>query len=35
MRALKSGIEVVEDLVSFFECSPSFMSVPVEKLRRT
>jgi len=29
------GIEVLDDLVSFFECSPAFISVPCEKLRRT
>mmetsp|Transcript_22319 Transcript_22319/g.15914 ORF Transcript_22319/g.15914 Transcript_22319/m.15914 type:complete len:118 (+) Transcript_22319:234-587(+) len=34
-RILKQGIEVLEDLVSFFECSPAFISVPCEKLRRT
>jgi hypothetical protein len=32
---MKSGIEVIEDLVTFFECSTAFMSVPTEKLRRT
>jgi len=34
-RALKTGIEVLDDLVSFFECSPAFISVPCEKLRQT
>lgn len=34
-RVLKSGIEVLEDIVTFFECSPSFVSLPCEKLRRT
>jgi len=34
-RVLKSGIEVLEDIVTFFECSPSFISLPCEKLRRT
>lgn len=34
-RVLKSGIEVLEDIVTFFECSVSFISLPCEKLRRT
>ena len=34
-RTLNMGIEVLDDLVSFFECSPAFISVPCEKLRRT
>lgn len=34
-RARNSGLEVLDDLVSFFECSPEFISVPCEKLRRT
>jgi len=33
-RALKSGIEVMEDIITFFECGPSFISLPCEKLRR-
>ena len=35
LRAVKSGIEVLEDLVSFYECSPAFIAVPCEKLRKT
>lgn len=34
-RSMKSGIEVLEDLVSFFESSPAFISVACEKLRKT
>jgi hypothetical protein len=34
-RTMKNGLEVLEDFISFFECSPAFMSVPTEKLRRT
>jgi hypothetical protein len=34
-RSMKSGIEVLDDLVSFFESSPSFISVACEKLRKT
>lgn len=34
-RQLNLGVEVIEDLVSFFECSPDFISVPCEKLRKT
>jgi hypothetical protein len=35
VRQLNLGVEVLEDMVSFFECSPDFISVPCEKLRRT
>ena len=34
-RACNLGLEVLDDLTSFFECSPEFISVPCEKLRRT
>ncbi|CDW71658.1 ph domain containing protein [Stylonychia lemnae] len=34
-RSMKSGIEVLDDLVSFFESSPAFISVACEKLRKT
>ena len=34
-RSLKSGIEVLDDMVTFFECTPAFISLPCEKLRRT
>ena len=34
-RACNAGLEVLNDLTSFFECSPEFISVPCEKLRRT
>jgi hypothetical protein len=34
-RALKNGIEVLDDLISFFESSPAFISVACEKLRKT
>ena len=34
-RTCNMGLEVLDDLVSFFECSPAFISVPCEKLRRT
>mmetsp|Transcript_12756 Transcript_12756/g.12637 ORF Transcript_12756/g.12637 Transcript_12756/m.12637 type:complete len:208 (+) Transcript_12756:1154-1777(+) len=34
-RSMKSGIEVLDDLVSFFEASPAFISVPCEKIRKT
>jgi hypothetical protein len=34
-RSRKSGIEVLDDLVSFFESSPAFISVACEKLRKT
>lgn len=34
-RACNLGVEVLDDLTSFFECSPEFISVPCEKLRRT
>jgi hypothetical protein len=34
-RSMKPGIEVLEDLLSFFESSPDFISVPCEKMRRT
>lgn len=33
-RSMKSGIEVLEDLLSFFESSPAFISVACEKMRR-
>lgn len=35
VRQLNLGVEVLEDMVSFFECSPDFISVPCEKLRKT
>ena len=35
IRACNLGLEVLEDLTSFFECSSEFISVPCEKLRRT
>lgn len=31
---MKSGIEVLGDLLSFFESSPSFISMACEKLRK-
>lgn len=31
---MKSGIEVLGDLLSFFESSPAFISVACEKLRK-
>lgn len=34
-RQVNMGVEVLDDLVSFFECSPAFISVPCEKLRKT
>jgi hypothetical protein len=34
-RSMKGGIEVLDDLVSFFEASPAFISVACEKLRKT
>lgn len=34
-RSMKQGIEVLDDLVSFFESSPAFISVACEKLRKT
>ena len=34
-RTCNMGLEVLDDLVSFFECSSAFISVPCEKLRRT
>lgn len=34
-RSMKSGIEVLDDLISFFESSPAFISVACEKMRRT
>jgi hypothetical protein len=34
-RSMKNGIEVLDDLVSFFESSPAFISVACEKMRRT
>ena len=33
-RLMKSGIEVLGDLLSFFESSPAFISVACEKLRK-
>jgi len=33
-RTMKSGIEVLGDLMSFFESSPAFISVACEKLRK-
>jgi hypothetical protein len=33
-RSMKSGIEVLGDLLSFFESSPAFISVACEKLRK-
>ena len=32
---MKGGIEVLDDLVSFFESSPAFISVACEKMRKT
>lgn len=32
-RAMKSTIEVLDDFISFFECTPGFISMPMEKLR--
>lgn len=34
-RQMRNGIEVLNDLISFFESSPDFISVPCEKMRRT
>ena len=34
-RSMKHGIEVLDDLLSFFESSPAFISVACEKLRKT
>ena len=34
-RSMRSGIEVLDDLVSFFESSPAFISVACEKMRKT
>jgi HKD family nuclease len=34
-RVLKGGVEVLEDMTTFFECSVDFISMPCEKLRRT
>ena len=34
-RSMKNLIEVLDDLVSFFEASPAFLSVACEKLRKT
>lgn len=34
-RSMRSGIEVLDDLISFFESSPAFVSVACEKMRRT
>ena len=34
-RSMKNGIEVLDDLVSFFESSPAFISVACEKIRKT
>ena len=34
-RARKSGIEVLDDLVSFFQSSVAFISVACEKIRKT
>ena len=31
---MKAGIEVISDLLSFFESSPAFISVACEKLRK-
>ena len=33
-RLMRSGIEVLGDLLSFFESSPAFISVACEKLRK-
>jgi hypothetical protein len=33
-RLMKTGIEVLGDLLSFFESSPAFISVACEKLRK-
>jgi hypothetical protein len=34
-RSMKNGIEVLDDLISFFESSPAFISVACEKMRKT
>jgi hypothetical protein len=34
-RSMKNGIEVLDDIVSFFESSPAFISVACEKIRKT
>ena len=34
-RSMKNGIEVLDDLVSFFDSSYAFISGPCEKLRKT
>lgn len=34
-RQMKAGLEVLDDLVSFFESSPAFISVACEKMRKT
>ena len=34
-RAMKSGLEVLEDILSFFEASVDFIAVSCEKLRKT
>lgn len=34
LRLMRSGIEVLGDLLSFFESSPAFISVACEKLRK-
>ena len=33
-RLMRTGIEVLNDLLSFFESSPAFISVACEKLRK-
>jgi hypothetical protein len=34
VRLMKTGIEVLGDMLSFFESSPAFISVACEKLRK-
>lgn len=34
-RVLKGGIEVLNDIVTIFECNVDFISLPCEKLRRS
>ena len=34
-RSMKNGIEVLDDLRSFFEASPAFIALTCEKLRKT
>ena len=34
-RAMKTGLEVLDDIISFFEASVDFIAVSCEKLRKT